>query len=225
LVSSRRAEGAYYASKMAELRKKGRIGVVPHDPNYAVHIVRDAGYTSAFIFFQLIGSNVRFIRYYEDSGPGVEEYVRRFDVFKKECGYHYGQDFVPFDMSSNAHRVVTGQTAYETLQALGLNPTKLALERTVQEGIDRTRKFLDSVWISEEHCSKLIEHLESYHEEKNKLMSTEDEPVFTGVPAKDGHHHGADVTRYASKAVLMVDSSSRMTADEAEEIWARHRRP
>lgn len=225
LVSKKAAEGAYYASKMAELRKKGRIGVVEHDPNYAVHIVRDPGYTSAFIFFQLIGTNVRFIRYYEDSGPGVEEYVRRFDVFKKECGYHYGQDFVPFDMSSNAHRVVTGQTAYETLQGLGMNPTKLPLERTVQEGIDRTRKFLDSVWIDETLCADLIVHLESYHEEKNKLMSTEKKPVFTGVPAKDGHRHGADVTRYASKAVKLVDSSSRMTAEESREIWARHRRP
>jgi len=225
IVSTKAALGAYYGSKMAELRKKGRIGVVEHDPNYAVHIVRDPGYTSAFIFFQLIGTNVRFIRYYEDSGPGVEEYVRRFDVFKKECGYHYGQDFVPFDMSSNAHRIVTGQTAYETLQDLGLNPTKLPLERTVQEGIDRTRKFLNSVWISEELCGKLIEHLEAYHEELNKKMSTEKNPVFTGVPAKDGHQHGADATRYASKAVKMVDSSSRMTADEAKEIWARHRRP
>lgn len=223
MLSTKGAEGAYYGFKMNELRKKGRIGVVEHDPNYAVHIVRDPGYTSAFIFFQLIGSNVRFIRYYEDSGPGVEEYVRRFDVFKKEYGYHWGQDFVPYDMSSNAHRVVTGQTAYETLQALGLNPTKLPLERNVQEGIRRTLKFLDSVWISEEHCSKLIEHLESYHEEKNKLMSTEETPVFTGVPAKDGHQHGADVTRYASKAILMVDSSSRMTAEQSKAIWDRHR--
>jgi len=224
LVSSRRAEGAYYANKMEELRKKGRIGVVEHDPNYAVHIVRDAGYTSAFWFFQSIGTNVRFIRYYEDSGPGVEDYVRIFDEYKKLSGYHYGQDFVPFDMSSNAHRVVTGQTAYETLQALGLNPTKVPLERTKQEGIERTRKFLSSCWFDEVLCKKGIEHLESYHEEKNKLMSTEDEPVFTGVPAKDGHQHGADAMRYASLAVRMVDSSTRMTAEESREIWARHRR-
>lgn len=224
LISQKRAEGAYYANKIAELRKKGRIGVVLHDPNYAVHIVRDAGYTSAFWFFQMIGSNVRFIRYYEDSGPGVEDFVRVFDEFKKECGYHYGQDFVPFDMSSNAQRVVTGQTAYETLQALGLNPTKLPLERTKQEGIDRTRRFLSSCWFDEELCKEGIEHLESYHEEKNKLMSTEDKPVFTGVPAKDGHQHGADAMRYASKAVPLVGSSSRMTAEESKELWAKHRR-
>lgn len=225
IVSTKAALGAYYGNKMQELRKKGRIGVVQHDPNYAVHIVRDAGYTSAFWFFQMIGSNVRFIRYYEDSGPGVEDYVRRFDVFRKECGYHYGQDFVPFDMSSNAHRVVTGQTAYETLQALGLNPTKLELERTKQEGIDRTRKFLSSCWFDEELCKKGIEHLEAYHEEINKKMSTEKVPVFTGGPAKDGPEHGADAMRYASKAVKMVGSESRMTAEESKEIWARHRHP
>jgi len=225
LVSQKGAEGAYYASKMNELRKKGRIGDVKHDPNYAVHIVRDAGYTSAFWFFQKIGTNVRFIRYYEDSGPGVEEYVRIFDEFKSLCGYHYGQDFVPFDMSSNAQRVVTGQTAYETLKALGLKPTKLPLERTKQEGIDRTRKFLSSCWFDETLCKEGIDHLESYHEKKNKLMSTEDNPIFTGVPAEDGPQHGADAMRYASKAVPLVDSSSRMTAEESKDIWARHRRP
>lgn len=225
LKSSKRAEGAYYANRMAELRKKGRIGEVQHDPNYAVHIVRDSGYTSAFWFFQVIGTNVRFIRYYEDSGPGVEEYARYFEELRKECGYHYGQDFVPYDMSSNAQRVVTGQTAYETLQALGLKPTKLPLERTKQEGIERTKKFLSSCWFDKELCKKGIEHLESYHEKKNKLMSTEDKPVFTGVPDEDGHQHGADAMRYASLAVPKVDSSSRMTAEESKEIWARHRRP
>lgn len=225
LKSSRRAEGAYYASRMSELRKKGRIGAVDHDPNYAVHIVRDPGFTSAFWFFQKIGTNVRFIRYYEDSGPGVEDYVRVFDEFKKLCGYHYGQDFVPFDMSSNAHRVVTGQTAYETLQAMGLNPHKLPLERTVQEGIERTRKFLSSCWFDEVLCKEGIEHLEAYHEKKNKLMSTEDKPVFTGVPDDDGNQHGADAMRYASLAVRLVDSGSRMTLEEIRESKARHRRP
>lgn len=225
LISQKRAEGAYYASRMLELRKKDRIGVVQHDPNYAVHIVRDAGYTSAFWFFQSIGTNVRFIRYYEDSGPGVEDYVRIFDEFKEMCGYHYGQDFVPYDMSSNAQKVVTGHTAFETLEAMQLNPTKLPLERTKQEGIDRTRKFLSSCWFDEELCKEGIEHLESYHEEKNKLMSTEDKPIFTGVPAKDGHDHGADAMRYASLAVPLVGSESTMTLEEIRESKARHRRP
>ncbi len=224
LTSRKKAEGAYYARKMETLRAKGRIGIVDHDPSYAVHIVRDPGYTSAFWFFQVIGTNVRFIRYYEDSGPGVEDYVRIFEEFKKECGYHYGEDFVPFDIDSNAQKVVTGFTAYETLLAMGLNPTQLQQERTKQEGIDRTNKFLNACWFDEELCKVGIEHIESYHERKNKLLSTRDKPIFTGVPEEDGHQHAADALRYASKAVPLIGSGHSMTADEAKASWAKHRR-
>ena len=224
LLTQKAALGSYYGAKIAELRKLGRIGVVQHDPSYAVHIVRDAGFTSAFWFFQVIGSNVRFIRYYEDSGPGVAEYVRRFDVFKKECGYHWGQDFVPFDMSSNAHRVVTGATAYEELQSLGLNPTKLALEKNVLEGIKRTQRFLNSCWFDEAGCGKGLDRLEAYHEGINYAMSTEKQTVYTGAPAKDGPEHGADAMRYASKAVPLVGSDSSMTVEEARASWDKFRR-
>ena len=224
LLTQKAALGSYYGAKIAELRKLGRIGVVLHDPSYAVHIVRDAGFTSAFWFFQLIGSNVRFIRYYEDSGPGVAEYVRRFEVYKKECGYHWGQDFVPFDMSSNAHRVVTGATAYEELQALGLNPTKLPLEKNVLEGIKRTQRFLNSCWFDEEGCKPGLDRLEAYHEGINYAMSTEKQTVYTGAPAKDGPEHGADAFRYASKAVPLVGSDSVMTVEEARASWDKYRR-
>jgi hypothetical protein len=225
LLSQKAQLGSYYGDKIAELRKKpGRIGVVLHDPTYAVHIVRDAGFTSSFWFFQVIGSNVRFIRYYEDSGPGVEEYVRRFDVFKQECGYHWGEDFVPYDMSSNAHRVVTGQTAYEELQNLGLNPTKLPLEKNVLEGIKRTRRFLNSCWFDEKGCKKGLDRLEAYHEGINYAMSTEKETIYLGVPAKDGPEHGADAFRYASKAVPLIDTDGGMTAEEAKASFAKIRR-
>lgn len=225
LLSQKAALGSYYGDKIAELRKKpGRIGVVLHDPSYAVHIVRDAGFTSAFWFFQVIGSNVRFIYYYEDSGPGVEEYVRRFEIIRKENNWHWGQDFVPFDFSSNAHRVVTGATAYEELQSLGLSPTKLPLEKNVLEGIKRTQRFLNSCWFDEAGCKKGIPRLEAYHEGINYAMSTEKQTVYTGAPAKDGPEHAADAMRYASKAAPLIGQGSSMTVEKARASWENFRR-
>ncbi len=221
-ISERGAEGAYYGRKMAELEKKGRItDMLDHNPNYPVHIVEDVGYTTAIGFFQVIGTNVNFVNYYEDSGRGIEEYVRLFDEYEKQYGYRYGDIFVPCDMDSNATRVITGQTSLDTLKRFKFNVKALPRERSVNEGIERTRQFLDVCRFHKTNCAHLIECMQAYHECKNKQMSTEDAPVFTGVPDKDGTDHAADMVRYASMAVKKI-SSGGMTAEESKEIWEKH---
>jgi len=223
-ISQKGAEGAYHSRKMDELRKKDRISdTLDHNHHYPVHIVIDFGYTTAAGFMQKIETNVNFINYYEDSGLGIENYVTLFDQYSNDYGYRYGDIFVPCDMDSNATRVITGQTALDTLKQFKFNVIPLPKERRVNEGIQRTNKFLDICRFHKTNCARLIECMEAYHERKNKLMSTEDKPVFTGEPEKDGTDHGADMVRYASMAVKKI--SSDMTAEEAEEIWQRHRKP
>lgn len=225
-ISEKGAEGAYYGKKMGELLKKGRISeTLDHNPNYPVHIVMDPGYTTAVGFMQNIETNVNFINYYEDSGLGIENYVDLFDELKKQRKYRYGTIFVPCDMDSNATRIITGQTSLDTLKGFKYNVVALPRERRVNEGIARTTKFLERCRFHKTFCARLIDCLEAYHERKNKQMSTEEEPVFTGVPEKDGTDHAADMVRYASMAVKKCDVSGHMTAEEAEEIWNRHRRP
>lgn len=225
-ISEKGAEGAYYGKKMAELEKKGRISdTLDHNPNYPVYIVEDVGYTTAIGFFQVIETNVNFINYYEDSGLGIEKYVELFDEYKKEHGYRYGDIFVPCDMDSNATKIITGQTALDTLKQFAYNVKPLPRESRVNEGIQRTRRFLDRCRFHKTRCARLIECLEAYHERKNKQMSTEDNPVFTGVPEKDGTDHAADMVRYASMAVKKGLSGAGMTAEESKEIWEKHKRP
>jgi len=225
-ISQKGAEGAYYGKKMLELEKKGRISdTLDHNPNYPVHIVEDVGYTTACGFFQVIETNVNFINYYEDSGLSIEKYVELFDEYKKQYGYRYGNIFVPCDMDSNATKIITGETALATLRGFAYNVKPLPRERRVDEGIQRTTKFLDRCRFHKTKCARLIECLEAYHERKNKQMSTEDNPVFTGVPEKDGTDHAADMVRYASMAVKKGLLGSGMTAQESKEIWNRHRRP
>lgn len=224
-ISQKGAEGAYYGKKMAELEKKGRItDTLDHNPNYPVHIIEDIGYTTAIGFIQVIETNVNFINYYEDSGLGIEKYVELFDEYKEQFGYRYGEIFVPCDMDSNATKIITGQTALDTLKQFAYNVKPLPREIRVNEGIQRTRRFLDRCRFHKTNCARLIECLEAYHERKNKQMSTEDKPVFTGTPEKDGTDHPADMVRYASMAVKKI-SAGGMTAEEAKEIWERHKRP
>jgi len=224
-ISEKGAEGAYYGKKMAELEKKGRfLDYLDHNPNYPVYIIMDPGYTTAIGFMQVIETNVNFIDYYEDSGLSIAKYVELFDARKLERGYRYADIFVPCDMDSNATRIITGETAIETLRQFHYLPKALPREHRVNEGIERTRQFLDCCRFDKVRCARLIECLQGYHERINRQMSTEDNPVFTGVPEKDGTDHAADMMRYASVAVKKCGRVG-MTAEQARELADRHRKP
>ena len=225
-ISEKGSLGAYYSKKLDELTKKGRISdTLEFNPNWPVNIVIDFGYTTAVGFFQVIETNVNFINYYEDSGLGVEQYVDLLDEYKKEYGYRYAEIFPPCDMDSNATRIITGQSALETLRAFKYNVTPLPRESRVNEGIARTFKFLDRCRFHKTRCARLLECLQGYHEAINKQMTTEDNLVTKGFPSKaEGYDHGADMVRYASLAVHKC-KVGRMTVERSREIWAKHRRP
>jgi len=226
-ISEKGSLGAYYAKKLIQLQKKGRISdTLDHDPNYPVFIVEDVGYTTAIGFFQVIDTNINFINYYEDSGLGIEDYVTVFDEYKEQFGYRYADIIVPCDMDSNATRVVTGQTSLDTLKGFKYNVIALPREGRVNEGIQRTLKFLDRCRFHKTNCTRLLECMEGYHEAINKQMTTEDKLVTKGHPSKEeGYDHGCDMLRYASMAATKnIFSSTGMTAEESKEIWDRHKR-
>jgi len=222
-ISEKGSEGAYYGKKINKLEKAGRISdTLDHNPNYPVYPILDPGYTTAVGVLQSIETNVNFIRAYEDSGLSIEEYAVLFGEWEKQYGYKIANIFVPCDMDSKATAVVTGQTALDTLRQFNYNVTPLPRESTVNEGIARTLKFLDRCRFHKTNCAWLLECLEDYHEKKNKQMSTEDKPVFTGKPEEtQSARHMADMVRYASMAVKRI-SSGGMTADESRELWRKH---
>ena len=212
LVSKRAVKGSYYGDKLDLLRKKDRIGHIHHNTHYPVSIVCDFGYTSAFWFFQEVGTNVHIIDYYEDSGVSIESYAGLFwgwegtkeqlrpgIKYANSKGYKYAKVIVPCDMDSNATRIITGQTALTELRSFDFNAVALKKEIRVVEGISRTNRFLDRCLFSAE-CEFGLGRLAGYHEKLNKMMSTDDNPVYIGVPAKDGNDHGADALRYMSLA-------------------------
>lgn len=195
-------DGAYYAPVIKSLMDLNRMDVDFH-PSYPVHTVFDNGYTTAIWFFQLIGQRVNFIRYYQDSGPGIEEYYDLLTKYHKDFGYRYGNHFAPFDVDNNSQRAVTGETILETANGLGLYFEVLPREYSVLDGIERTRKFLKSCWFNKKDCGVGLDFLLMYHERRNRAMGDDTSPVFTGTPEKsDGSAHAADSMRYASMAVV-----------------------
>lgn len=218
LTSQRAVRGSYYAAKINNLRRLDRIGHITHNPNYEVYIVVDIGYTSAFWFVQNIGTNIHFIDYYEDSGVSLDNYARLFSEWSNTKGYKYADMIVPCDMDSNATKIITGESALETMRGLGFNCVPLAKEIRVFEGIERTRVFLDISYFSES-CAVGLGKCESYHERINKQLSTDENPIFTGMPEKDGTDHPADALRYVSKAAKEGLLRSKATGGMSKERW------
>ena len=209
LKSQRAVKGSYYAANIERLRRLDRIGHIVHNPNYSTYIIVDIGYTSAFWFVQNVGTSIHIIDYYEDSGVPLDMYAKLFNEWRETKGYKYGDMIVPCDMDSNATRVITGESALETMNALGFHCVPLKKETLVSNGIARTQRFLDTCFFAEAAIPGLNK-VEAYHEKLNKGLSTEENPIYSGVPEKDGNDHPADGLRYVSKAAKedLIRSSS-----------------
>ena len=193
-------QGAYYSDILSKMYGDRRIGEVRFDKHYPVHVVLDFGYTTAMWFVQEVGCNIHAIRYYQEAGRSIDGYVELLKGYEKAHGYQYGSIVVPCDMDSNATRIITGNSALETLRGLGFHAVPLKKENRIIEGITRTIKFMACAYIDQKECEQGLVCLEQYHEKENKAMSTDYNPVFTGTPDKDGFDHGADAWRYVSKA-------------------------
>ena len=103
---------------------------------------------------------------------------------------------------------------------MGLNFSVLPKEESVYDGINRASGMLPFCWFDAEKCAEGIKALEQYHKEYNEKFK-----IYCDNPCKDWASHGADAFRYVSMVYKKGGPGSKMTAEEAEEIWARHRKP
>lgn len=209
-------EGCYYGKLMQDARSEGRIGRFPPDRSVATHTVWDLGIndTTAIWFIQKIGREVRHIGYYENSGEGIEHYVRTLETYRDKFGLHYGKHFWPHD--GKKRDLSTGKELRKTAQEMGLNPTILKREKKVVDGIERARKMIPNCTYDEIECANGIEALEHYQRRKNHAMSTEEKSVWSDTPLHDWSSNGADAERYVSEAIKKLGGG--MTAQEVREL-------
>lgn len=183
-------EGSYYADLMSRVRMDGRIKTVPHDPNLPVHTFWDLGMDDAMSiwFAQVIPTEIRLIDYHEESGKGLEHYVR---VLQNK-GYVYGEHFAPPDIA--VRELGTGTSRLETARKLGIN-FRLVPRHNIQDGIDAVRSILPKCWFDVTKCKRGIEAIESYRREWNEKLTR-----YSDSPLHDWSTHGADSLRYLAIA-------------------------
>lgn len=207
-------EGAYYGEVMNWLRAQKRIRKMSLDKSSPVYTVWDPGYTTAMLFLQIQGMDPVFLRCHEDT-TDIESYVEVLNKYKTDYGYRYGDHYAPFDVDSNANKIIAGVSLLEKARQHNLNFIQLKPEFRVLEGIERTRQFLYRCWIDSEDCEILVDALDRYRERKVERLSTDEHPVFAGMPADGWEKHLCDAMRYASLAVKRIgESKGSLTLDD-----------
>lgn len=181
-------EGAYYAKEMTRVFQERRIGFFPVDPAAEVNVVWDLGMNDmmVLVFYQLIGAEIRFVDYYENSGYGLEHYAN----YLRSKGYRYGKHLLPHDA---AVRDLSGGgvSRQQILWDLGVRNTEIVPKpNSIQDGIEKVRQIFHKFRFNAETTKQLTDHLHNYRRDFDRNMG-----VWKSTPRHDNSSHGSDAIR------------------------------
>ena len=178
-------QGSYYSKQLALLEAKGQIGNVVHNPALLVDTWWDLGMDDAtsIWFTQNVGKEIRVIDYLEDSGEGLEYYVKKL----QEKNYIYRDHWAPHDIE--VRELGTGKSRKETAQSLGIT-FQVAPRLEIDDGINAVRNLLSQCWFDSTQCKQGLNCLRQYHK-----VYDEERKCFKLRPEHDWSSHGADAFR------------------------------
>jgi hypothetical protein len=178
--------GAYFGKEMEWLEQNGRLSAVPMDPSLPVWTSWDLGIddTTAIWFIQQYGREIRVIDYLENSGSGLDWYVKAL----RDKDYNYEGHFLPHDVK--VRELSDGKSRLEKLQKLGLKNIRVVPRLSVADGIEAARTLLKKCWFDLSNCDRGVKSLRNYerkYDTKNK--------IFQQTPLHNWASHGADSFR------------------------------
>lgn len=195
-------KGAYYASKIRELRQKGLITRIPIADGLPVHTAWDLGMNdmTSIWFFQIVGREIRLVDYFEDSDKGFGYYAK----ILREKGYYYGEHYGPHDLNV---RELFGQGSdgeepqkrVEIAAGYGIHFTVVPRLQDMREGREAVRQILPTCAFDEENCADGIKGLESYRREWDQLKG-----VYSNQPRHDWASHAAKAFETMARAPLFA---------------------
>jgi phage terminase large subunit len=184
-------QGAFYAEEIERAKVQKRITRLPIERAIPVHVSFDLGISdsTAIWLCQVVGKERRLIGYHEANGVGLDYYAK----WLEEQGHVYANYYFPHDVQ--VRELGTGQSRVDTLIGLGIDPT-IVPQHAVLDGINSTRRFLDTCWIDPERCERGLEALKQYRREWDDRLKT-----WKPRPRHDWSSHGADSLRYMATGI------------------------
>ncbi len=200
--------GAYYSQQFLTLYRNKQITKVPHESAASVHTIWDIGVNdqNAIWFVQQVGREWHVIDYYENSGEGLDHYIRKLQEYRDERNYTYGTHIGPHDLMVREWGN-DGKTRLETALSKGIR-FEVAPRMSVVEGIEAVRNFLPQLWFDESRCSLGLARLQNYRKQWDDKAN-----IWRDKPLHDDNSNGADAFRYfaVSTSLLQDKYSGRVT--------------
>lgn len=191
--------GSYYGEKLQQLTDKGSVGDFGWLPDHAVHTVWDTGGTTACWLFQVIGSNVRIIEYFEGVNRDAAHYVNLL----RSRPYTYGTHIGPSD--ADEEKEIVGKSWKTSFEELGLTGWQiLPKQRSIDDGINQAQLLLPRCQFNtqgEFNARDGYTGLANYRREWD-----DGRKKFRDVPRHDWASHPADAFRYLAVGLPLVSN-------------------
>ena len=214
---SRGIEGTYYGRLVDKAFKEDRICFVPTDPNLSVRTSWDLGMrdSTAIIFYQRAGLQIRIIDCYENQGEGLSHYVNVLRRKAQENNWIYESHFAPHDIEVR-DLSVAGITRREVARKLGID-FQVVKKIPFVDGIEMARGIFHKVWFNKPGATPLVKALENYTKAYNSKLN-----VYSERPIHDWSSHYADAFRYLATGEQMHgDGAEGLSADEWRDVRRR----
>jgi phage terminase large subunit len=177
--------GAYFAKSLDEAERAGRICNVPYDPTLPLYTSWDLGIddSTAIWFFQITRSGEwRWLEYFEESGAGLDFYVKEL----KARPYIYTKHYLPHDIEVR-ELTFGGRSRRQFLDGHGLKPIVVVPACNPAERISAARIILPKCWFNAPGCARGLKMLRSYKREWNEQAG-----IWRSNPVHDFSSHCAD---------------------------------
>ncbi len=160
-------DACFYIELMNQLRARGHICRVDHDPAHQVFVSFDLGLDCTSMWFrQTIKGQKRIFDYYENTGKFTDHYAR---VLQKK-GYNYGKLILPHDGRSRSK--VSGESYKKAFEDLGYKVHVNKKIPTKDVAINILADALPNYYFDEGRCKDGLEALDHYrreYDEENRV--------------------------------------------------------
>lgn len=198
-------EGLYWGQQMAKARAERRICNVPHDEHALTFSSWDIGIgdSTAIWVWQLVGNEVHFLNYYENSDEALPHYVN----WIKKLGYDFEKHYMPHDAASRSQ--ATGKSYADVARGLGLKVEIIPLDSNEMFGIEAVRNAFPRFWFDQSRCDKGIKAIDAFKKEWNEKLG-----CYREKSLHDWASHGAKALIYGVHAIQKMQVGKGLTAEE-----------
>lgn len=179
--------GAVWGSELEEMQMEGRVAPFPHNRRYPVVTSWDLGISdaTAILFWQEINGRYILIDSVEQSGIGLDTYIRILKQKAQEQGYMYGQHFAPHDIAVRDY--ARGVSRIDEAKRMGLTFTRTPQTR-LKTQIAAGAQLLRQVCVNSESPAALqaLERFKGWRYPANKATGQ-----LVETPLHDENSHAA----------------------------------